>query len=101
MLPEYNVSVQPALWFLYAKYQRNEAYMNVFAHNCEIWLRCSNALFDRKPSSYRARAFAAHDNYSADVPPVLTLNICAYSPQLTVVCGMEIATFYREVETEF
>jgi hypothetical protein len=48
-----------------------------------------------------ARAFAAHDNYSAVVPPVLTLNICAYSPQFTVVCGMEIVTFYREAETEF
>jgi len=51
MLPKYSASVQPALWFLYAKFQRNEAYINVFAHNCEICLRCFNALFDRKPSS--------------------------------------------------
>jgi len=36
MLPKYSVSVQPALWILYAEFQRNEAYINVFAHNCEI-----------------------------------------------------------------
>lgn len=56
--------------------------------------------FDRAVSMHflmvspRARASAARDNYSAVVPPVLTLNICAYSPQFTAVCGMDIVTFF-------